>query len=396
VGTDGMSRVLDFGIAKALGRLQTTSVGQVKGKLPYMAPEQLLWGEVSPRTDVYAAAVVLWEALTGRKLFNAKRSGDVAASLLASAIPRPRTIVPDLPADLDAIVMRGLEREASARFATARDFAVALEDSVGVASARQVGEWVAKSATPTLAARGMMVLRLEEQSGTGSIDAREVLVEAAEHHPASPAASEETAVGAAHDDAGVQRDSRGTMTMPDGRPSKPTMTRPDGRPSKPTVRLPVALKKPALRGEISVSTFARDTPTWHGRALSAAIAAPILIALGLVVTLLNVGKTKDAEREITTPSSASPALAQAADGADPEVRVESEPHGDEPHGDGPPVDEPSPISSPPPVPPQQPVGSAASASSHTAKAPAPSKSARCLTYYFIDKNGIKRLKPECL
>ncbi|NVL83705.1 protein kinase domain-containing protein, partial [Escherichia coli] len=63
VGADGVVRVLDFGIAKAMGRLHTTRDGQVKGKAGYMAPEQLRGAEVDPRTDVYSASVVLWEVL---------------------------------------------------------------------------------------------------------------------------------------------------------------------------------------------------------------------------------------------------------------------------------------------------------------------------------------------
>src|SRR5208282_661106 len=64
VGVDGVPRVLDFGVAKAAGRVQTTREGQLKGKLGYMAPEQI-GGQVSRASDVYAASVVLWEALTG-------------------------------------------------------------------------------------------------------------------------------------------------------------------------------------------------------------------------------------------------------------------------------------------------------------------------------------------
>ncbi|MBI4704792.1 MAG: serine/threonine protein kinase [Deltaproteobacteria bacterium] len=69
VGVDGAARVVDFGIAKAAGRLQSTRDGQLKGKIMYMAPEQVGLGQVDRRTDVYAASVVLWEALAGRKLF---------------------------------------------------------------------------------------------------------------------------------------------------------------------------------------------------------------------------------------------------------------------------------------------------------------------------------------
>src|SRR6202040_1004802 len=71
VGVDGLARVIDFGVAKAAGRVQTTRAGVVKGKLPYMAPEQLAGQETSRLADLYAAGVVLWEMLTGRRLSKA-------------------------------------------------------------------------------------------------------------------------------------------------------------------------------------------------------------------------------------------------------------------------------------------------------------------------------------
>src|SRR5690606_6543503 len=69
VGTDGVPRILDFGVAKAAQRLQTTAEGQVKGKVAYMAPEQIRQAAVSRTTDVYAMGVVLWETIAGRRLF---------------------------------------------------------------------------------------------------------------------------------------------------------------------------------------------------------------------------------------------------------------------------------------------------------------------------------------
>src|SRR5579859_759387 len=69
VGIEGTARVLDFGVAKAIGRVQTTREGQIKGKLAYMPPEQLHGGRVTRQADVYAAAVVTWETLTGARLF---------------------------------------------------------------------------------------------------------------------------------------------------------------------------------------------------------------------------------------------------------------------------------------------------------------------------------------
>src|ERR1700722_14969633 len=75
VGVDGVARVLDFGIAKAAGRTQTTREGNVKGKFAYMAPEQMNGEAVGRATDVYAAAVCLWETLTGERLFDADTEG---------------------------------------------------------------------------------------------------------------------------------------------------------------------------------------------------------------------------------------------------------------------------------------------------------------------------------
>ena len=72
VGADGIARVVDFGIAKAIGRAQVTREGQLRGKMPYMAPEQLLRRGVDRRTDVYAAGVIAWEALAGKRLFQAE------------------------------------------------------------------------------------------------------------------------------------------------------------------------------------------------------------------------------------------------------------------------------------------------------------------------------------
>ena len=83
VGVDGVTRITDFGIAKAEARLTVTREGQVKGKMSYMAPEQLSSTNVNRRADVYAAGVVLWEALTGRRLFRA----DTEAETL-NGIPR--------------------------------------------------------------------------------------------------------------------------------------------------------------------------------------------------------------------------------------------------------------------------------------------------------------------
>src|SRR5512143_3537617 len=79
LGTDGVPRVLDFGVAKAAGRMQTTKEGQLKGKLSYMPPEQLRGSEVARQTDIYSVGVMFWELITGQRLFSGDNEGVVVA-----------------------------------------------------------------------------------------------------------------------------------------------------------------------------------------------------------------------------------------------------------------------------------------------------------------------------
>jgi serine/threonine-protein kinase len=164
VGMDGVSRVLDFGVAKAAGRMQSTRDGQLKGKLAYMAPEQLKSEWVDRRTDVYAASVVLWEALTGTRLFKADDEIGVFGMVLQGKIAPPSSVIPSIPKGYDDVTMRGLHLDPGQRFATARDMATALEKVAGVASPREVGGWVEELARDTLRKRADKIAELESVS----------------------------------------------------------------------------------------------------------------------------------------------------------------------------------------------------------------------------------------
>jgi serine/threonine-protein kinase len=164
IGADGVARVLDFGVAKAAGRMQTTREGQVKGKLSYMSPEQLNGGGVTRLADIYAAAVVLWETLTQERLFDGDNEAMTLVRVLEGKVEPPSKWVPILPPGTDEVVLRGLARDPATRFQTARDFAVALERTVGLASPAVVGEWVESVAAQELADRAAHVAQIENAS----------------------------------------------------------------------------------------------------------------------------------------------------------------------------------------------------------------------------------------
>jgi serine/threonine-protein kinase len=166
VGRDGVARVLDFGIAKAAGRLQETSTGEVKGKLAYMAPEQLTRGRLDRRCDVFAMGIVLWEALTGRRLFASEDPASTMYSVMHDVVVPPSEVVPGIPKAVDAVVLKGLARDQNDRWGTARDMAAALEAACQPASAREVGEWVTKFAAAAISARSELVTQVEKTAST--------------------------------------------------------------------------------------------------------------------------------------------------------------------------------------------------------------------------------------
>jgi serine/threonine-protein kinase len=169
VGTDGAARLLDFGVAKAVHRVQTTRDGQLKGKLSYMAPEQITAGKSHRSSDIYAASVVFWEAIAGRRLFTSDNDGELVAKVIASNIQAPSlalegTLDPEeraAYAALDAIILKGLARRPDDRYATAREMAMELDSCITPASRAEVGEWVEETAADVLNERAKLIADLE-------------------------------------------------------------------------------------------------------------------------------------------------------------------------------------------------------------------------------------------
>jgi eukaryotic-like serine/threonine-protein kinase len=123
---DGQVKLLDFGIAKAKNALSKTRAGMVKGTAGYMSPEQVRGEALDGRSDVFALGVVFWEMVTGRRLFSAGTEIEELRLILDSKIERPSTVEPTVPDALSDIVMKALQRDKNARFASARELSKAI------------------------------------------------------------------------------------------------------------------------------------------------------------------------------------------------------------------------------------------------------------------------------
>lgn len=141
VGVDGVTRLIDFGLARL--EREEDSLG---GTWEYMAPEQALDGTTDARTDQFSLGVVLWELLTGRRLFAGDTDATTLDQVVACRVPRAAEVNPRVPAGLDAVVMRLLAREPGARFPGCGVVADALERALVEARADDVRAQVGRLA----------------------------------------------------------------------------------------------------------------------------------------------------------------------------------------------------------------------------------------------------------
>jgi serine/threonine protein kinase len=118
---EGAVKVSDFGIAKARALSDASASLFIKGKPAYMSPEQANAQRLDGRSDLFAVGVMLWEMLVGQRLFVAEDTRATLAAVLFGQIPRPRTLRPEIPKDLERVTMKLLERDLTARYATAEE-----------------------------------------------------------------------------------------------------------------------------------------------------------------------------------------------------------------------------------------------------------------------------------
>jgi serine/threonine-protein kinase len=147
IGVDGVTRLTDFGVAQAESRLSTTRGGEVKGKFPYMAQEQIQRAGIDRRTDVYAAGAVLWEMLAGERLVRGDNDGQLLTQILRAEVRSIRALNPGVPEEIEAVCQRALQRAPDDRHPTAAAFAEALESAaraagIAVATPREIATFV--------------------------------------------------------------------------------------------------------------------------------------------------------------------------------------------------------------------------------------------------------------
>ncbi|MFZ5472108.1 MAG: serine/threonine protein kinase [Myxococcota bacterium] len=128
VGFNGSVKLIDFGVAKATGKISTTMTGAIKGKYAYMSPEQAKGESLDLRSDVFGLGIVFYEVLTSTRLF--KRDSETATlkAVVNAKIPPPSSVVKGVPKQIDAIVMKALARKKTERYQTTNELQLALED----------------------------------------------------------------------------------------------------------------------------------------------------------------------------------------------------------------------------------------------------------------------------
>lgn len=165
VGTDGIARVIDFGIARAATHTETTHEGVVKGKLAYISPEQLVGADITRRADVFSASVVLWELLTGKRLFYKEDAQALMIDkMVRGTVERPSHAASGISRILDAITLHGLERDPAKRFQTAGEMAQTIEKFASIATPAEVASWVQETAHEALTTRARQVAIVEQRS----------------------------------------------------------------------------------------------------------------------------------------------------------------------------------------------------------------------------------------
>ncbi|XXY50200.1 serine/threonine-protein kinase [Sorangium sp. So ce269] len=391
---DGHVKLIDFGIAKLMGGGAETATGVIKGKIGYMPAEQIEGSHIDRRADLYAVGVMLWEAATGERMWKGMPDVAIMNHVLNGNIRTPREANPDVPEELERIILKALSFAPEARHATALELEAELEAFVGgmtPVTSRDIGRFVAREFE-------------EVRAETRRIIGREMKRRASMARSSAP---------------------------PDALLPPP--------PQMPQSLAPAGYTTTTDSTSRSTEAQGPAPRPWLKRALrSLAIVAVLAIGCGVVLGAItrssrsersSEGAAASAAAPQPSPPSAAPAAAAAPESAVPPLGAEaapppssvvvaaaaapSETHAEPPARPGAPAARPGAPAARPGAPaakpgaaaakPGAPAGGGAAVPSAPAPAPEPTPaapasppSARCDPPYTIDAEGIKRFKVECM
>ncbi len=175
VGYDGVARVTDFGIAKAVGRETRTSTGILKGKIGYLSPEQLRFEDPDRRADLFALGVTLFEMLAGSRLYAGGEVNEIARRILTEPPPDIQSYRDDVPPEVDELLFELLAKKRELRPASAREVARRLEEALRVCAPAEggveVGDYVESLFASEHAALRHTLQRFRETATLASVRA---------------------------------------------------------------------------------------------------------------------------------------------------------------------------------------------------------------------------------
>ncbi len=264
VSFSGEVKIMDFGIAKAASRSTKTRVGTVKGKCAYMSPEQARGKPLDARSDLFALGVCLWEMLTGKRLFVGESDFETLNNVLKAEVPAPSELNPEVPKELDAIVLKALARERDERQVDCAGFA------------QELRRWYYSTvADPDAASlKGYMHdLFAEDIARIRSDVAAEVAMmeQVRKNGLAGPGSNSQQ-----------RRVVTGSQPAARGIPDERTIAL-DANHSEHTLALPDGLASvtPPVRGQTNVARAPKSRTGWY---LGVGVAAAVLAAIGVIAS----------------------------------------------------------------------------------------------------------------
>ena len=324
VGTDGISRLTDFGIAKASSRSSSTGAGLIKGKLRYVAPEQARGEELDRRTDIWAAGIIAWELITGQKLVHADDNQSVIIPKVDP--PRVRSVDPSISPEMDEAIAGALRVDRTQRTKTAHALARAITAAANkanmLADADEVADHVARLAGPILSERKALLAEARRKRRDSAPDVRAMLEPGASpmrkplpslpEIPVSPLPSTPEAPGS---ELGIEVDLGGGPSdrASEGILGPATSLSPEEDAEPRVYRSPVVAQTPLRRLIDGARDLATPPFTKRKKIIAGAIGAAGLLGIVLIIAAASGGATKSSEaKDATNAASAAPVDSSAA------------------------------------------------------------------------------------